>query len=45
MSFSYGVVEIEGKKNSLGLKEIVTMADARMYECKKINKEQYHRNI
>lgn len=45
VSFSYGVVEIEGKKNSLGLKEIVTMADARMYECKKINKEQYHRNI
>ena len=26
---------------SLGLKEIVTMADARMYECKKINKEKY----
>ena len=40
VSFSYGVVEIEGKKNSLGLKDIVTMADARMYECKKINKEK-----
>ncbi|RGZ01771.1 GGDEF domain-containing protein [Clostridium sp. AM58-1XD] len=41
-SFSYGVVEIKGKTNSLTVEEIIKLADARMYECKRRNKKKYY---
>ena len=40
-SFSYGIVEIEGKDNEWTLDEILQKADAIMYECKRRNKEKY----
>ncbi|MCI8505194.1 MAG: GGDEF domain-containing protein [Lachnospiraceae bacterium] len=40
-SFSYGIVEIEGKDNEWTLDEILQKADAAMYECKRRNKEKY----
>ena len=41
MSFSYGVVEIEGGKNRQTLEEIIQMADAEMYKCKRENKKKF----
>ncbi|MCI8466507.1 MAG: GGDEF domain-containing protein [Lachnospiraceae bacterium] len=40
-SFSYGIVEIEGKDNEWTLDEILQKADAIMYECKRRNKAKY----
>ena len=40
-SFSYGVVEIDGKETSL--EKIIKKADAAMYEFKRKNKEKYIR--
>ncbi len=40
-SFSYGIVEVEGKDNEWTLDEILQQADAAMYECKRRNKEKY----
>lgn len=40
-SFSYGIVEIHGKDNTLTLDEIIHEADEIMYECKRRNKEMY----
>lgn len=40
-SFSYGVVDIEGRTNQLSYDEILQKADAIMYECKRRNKEKY----
>lgn len=40
-SFSYGVVEIIGKDNTLTLDELLQKADEIMYECKRKNKEKY----
>ncbi len=40
-SFSYGIVEVEGKDNEWTLDEILQKADAAMYECKRRNKEKY----
>lgn len=37
-SFSYGVVEIDGKDRSMTLDEIIRQADAAMYECKRRHK-------
>lgn len=40
-SFSYGIVEVEGKDNEWTLDEILQEADAAMYDCKRRNKEKY----
>lgn len=40
-SFSFGVVEIPGSKNTLTLDELLQKADELMYECKRKNKEKY----
>ncbi|HCT90133.1 MAG TPA: hypothetical protein DF613_01935 [Lachnospiraceae bacterium] len=40
-SFSYGVVGIDGRNNTLSYDEILKEADEIMYECKRRNKEQY----
>lgn len=40
-SFSYGIVEIQGKDNTLSLEEIVHNADEIMYKCKRRNKEMF----
>lgn len=40
-SFSFGVVEIPGGKNTLTLEELLEKADHLMYECKRKNKEKY----
>lgn len=40
-SFSYGIVDIDGKKNQLSYDEILQKADEIMYECKRKNKEKY----
>ncbi len=42
VSFSYGVVEIEGSSNQLSLEEIMKLADTEMYECKRNNRKRYH---
>ena len=40
-SFSYGIVEIPGKDNTMSLDEIIHAADEIMYRCKRRNKEKY----
>ena len=40
-SFSFGIVEIPGKDNTLTLDEIIQRADSIMYECKRRNKAKY----
>lgn len=40
-SFSFGVVEIPGKSNTMSLDDILQKADKLMYECKRRNKEKY----
>ena len=41
VSFSYGVIEINGEKNILTLEEILHQADSQMYQCKDIHKKKY----
>ena len=40
-SFSYGVLEIEGKENKLTLEEIMEQADDVVYECRLKNIAKY----
>lgn len=40
-SFSFGIVEIQGKDNTMSLEEIIKKADSIMYECKRRNKQKY----
>lgn len=40
-SFSYGIVDIDGRENGLSFDELLQRADKIMYECKRINKEKY----
>lgn len=40
-SFSFGVVEIPGKANTMSMDDILQAADELMYECKRRNKEKY----
>ena len=42
VSFSYGVVNVEGKDNTMTMDEIIKEADAAMYQCKKANKRDFH---
>lgn len=42
VSFSYGIIEIDGQSNQLALEEIIKLADSEMYECKRRNREKYH---
>lgn len=42
VSFSYGVVKIEGSKRRYTLEEIITLADGEMYKCKRKNKSRYY---
>lgn len=43
VSFSYGVVEIDGKQERYDLEEIIHQADEAMYECKRKNRLKYPR--
>ena len=43
VSFSYGVVQIDGTNSNLTMDGIIREADAAMYQCKKNNKEKYHK--
>ena len=40
-SFSYGVLEIKGKDNTLTLEEIIEMADDAVYDCRIKNIAKY----
>ena len=40
-SFSYGIVEVDGKVNKLTLEEILRQAEDIMYECRNRNIEKY----
>lgn len=41
-SFSYGLVEISDWSCGQTIEELIKMADAEMYKCKRINKKRYH---
>lgn len=41
--FSYGVIEIVGRLNTLSLEELIRCVDAEMYQCKQRNKERYRK--
>lgn len=43
VSFSYGVVEIDGVEGERNLEEIIHQADDAMYECKRLNQSRYPR--
>lgn len=43
VSFSYGIVELDARRDKESLEELIHQADARMYECKRRNKEKYHK--
>lgn len=43
VSFSYGVVEIDGAKKEQNLGDIIHQADDAMYECKRSNRIRYPR--
>jgi len=44
VSFSYGVVEVDGDKEQPSLEEILSQADKEMYECKRRNRTLYPRD-
>ena len=44
-SFSYGIVEVRGKEETLTVTEILKRADAQMYEQKRIHKQMYKEKL
>ncbi|MCI6465629.1 MAG: diguanylate cyclase [Faecalicatena sp.] len=44
-SFSYGLVEIKDWSLVQTIEEIIKLADAEMYKCKRINKRKYHEKL
>lgn len=43
VSFSFGIMAIHTPADRSHLDEILKRADAKMYECKRINKQKYHK--
>lgn len=43
VSFSYGIMEVNSSETPMALDQILTIVDKEMYECKKHNKQLYHK--
>lgn len=43
VSFSYGIIEVNARDNPMDLDQILNIVDKEMYECKKRNKQRYHK--